>query len=183
MLSSGSVCSTHHSQTDLLRSTAWLPANSVTPWAWVRLSHERDLEIQGFYTLCMLPWNCSSKNTALGSLSFSTVVFFKCSLLTSMCKNYESYKIFAVFWLHKKKKNEWSKEVSYVRAEFLGGLVDTSKEKQQVEKEHCSCPWNGLTPSSKVTASATVNKNTQVCSHSEVASYIWHNSKMRWESS
>jgi len=28
---------------------------------------------------------------------------------------------------------------------FLGDLADNSKKKQQIEKEHCFCPWNGLT--------------------------------------
>lgn len=105
MLSSGSVCSTHH----LPRQTYWevlngLLANSVTPWAWVRLSDKKDLEIWGFYTSCMLAWKCSFKIFSLGAVSYSTVVFFKCLLLTSICKNNESYKIFAVFWFHEKRK-------------------------------------------------------------------------------
>lgn len=57
--------------------------------------------------------------------------------------------------------------------EFLGGLVDKSKEKQQPEKEHCFCLWNGLTELWKgvwqVTVSDALNRNAQVYSGSKIS--------------
>lgn len=63
------------------------------------------LKFEGFILHACFPGTSLSKNLPLELWVIPQLVFFfKCLLLISTCKNYESYKIFAVFWFHKKRK-------------------------------------------------------------------------------